>query len=256
MSILDDPQRLAKLRYSIGTHTHGKRPMTPIEVAVAIKDLEEASGDSLKNIANKRLHVTVDTCNLFLPFLDLPPELVGMFHFGSADGSGRMPFSLVRWIAPNLKNNKLTTDQVDLLKGAMLDPDKSATRDDIIAIIRCMTENPEKSGKQCIREIMNMTPVIVRGYLIITDIDPEIVLETRKEGEKYGKREHDVLLLKISKYFSKNSVKGVRIKNDKFVQISLDENGHKEFYNMAKKENVSANDLVNHILSKEVTCYG
>ena len=247
---------MAKLSYSIGTHTHGERPLTPIQVAYAIKDLKEASGDSLGYIAKKRLHVTPDTCNLFLSFLDLPRELVGMFHFGPADGSGRMPFSLAKWIAPSLKDNKLTKNHVDLLKGAMLDPEKPATRDDIIAMINCMTKNPEKSGKQCIQEIMNMTPEIVRGYLVITDIDPEIVLEIRKESKKSGMQEHEVLLSKLSKHFSENSIDGVRIKNDKFIQISFDENGHGEFYDMANKEDISANELINHILSKEVTIHG
>ena len=229
--------------------------MTPIQVAHAIKDLKEASGDSLGHIAKKRLHVTLDTCNLFLSFLDLPRELVGMFHFGSVDGSGRMPFSLAKWIARNLKDNKLTKDNVDLFKGAMLDPDKPATRDDIIAVINCMTKNPEKSGNQCIQEIMNITPEIVRGYLVIADIDPEIVLEIRKEGEKSGIPEHDVLLSKLSKHFSENSIEGVRVKNDKFIQISFDGNGHDEFYDMAKKEDISANEMVNHILSKEATIH-
>ena len=206
-------------------------------------------------IAKKRLHVTIDTCNLFLSFLDLPRELVGIFHFGPADGSGRMPFSLAKWIAPNLKGNKLTKDHVDLLKGAMLDPDKPARRDDIIAIITCMTKNPEKSGKQCIQEIMNMTPEIIRGYLVITDIDPEIVLEIRKESKKSGMQEHNILLSKLSKHFSENSIDGVRIKNGKFIQISFNATGHHEFYDMAKKENTSANELVNHILSKEVTIH-
>ena len=179
-----------------------------------------------------------------------------MFHFGPADGSGRMPFSLAKWIAPSLKDNKLTKNHVDLLKGAMLDPEKPATRDDIIAMINCMTKNPEKSGKQCIQEIMNMTPEIVRGYLVITDIDPEIVLEIRKESKKSGMQEHEVLLSKLSKHFSENSIDGVRIKNDKFIQISFDENGHGEFYDMANKEDISANELINHILSKEVTIHG
>ena len=166
-----------------------------------------------------------------------------------------MPFSLAKWIAPNLKDNKLTKDQVDLLKGAMLDPDKPATRDDIIAVIFCMTKNPEKSGKQCIQEIMNLTPEIVRGYLVITDIDPEIVSDIRKEGEKSGMPEQDVILSKLSKYFSEHSIDGVRVKDDKFIQISFDEKGHGEFYDMAKKEDISANDLVNNILSKEMTVH-
>ena len=249
MSILNDPQRLAKLRYSIGTHTHGERPLTPIQVAYAINDLKEASGDSLGNIAKKRLHVNLTTCELFLSFLDLPQEMVGMFHYGQADGSGRMPFSLAKWIAPNLKDNKLTKDKVDLLKGAMLDSDKPATRDDIIAVITCMKKHPEKSGKQCIQEIMNMTPEIVRGYLVITDIDPNIVSDIRKECKISSLSEHDTLLSKLSKHFSENSIGGVRVKDDKFIQISFDEKGHEEFYDMAKKENKSANDLVNHILS-------
>ena len=102
---------------------------------------------------------------------------------------------------------------------------------------------------------MNLTPEIVRGYLIITDIDPKIVSEIRKESEKLGMGEHDVLLSKLAKHFSKSSVDGVRIKNDKFIQISFDEKGHEEFYNMAKKKDISANDLVNHILSKETTAH-
>lgn len=256
LSILNDPKRLAKLRYSIGTHEKGVRPLTPIQVAYALNDLKKDSGDSLVNIAKKRLHVDPSTCGLFLPLLDLPLELVGMFHYGKVDGSGRMPFSLGRWIAPRLKNNKLTKDHVDLLKGAMLDPDKTATRDDIIAVITCMTKNPDKSGKQCIQEIMNMTPEIIHGYLVITDIDKDIVLEIRNQSKKLDVPESEVLLSKLSKHFSENSINAVRIKDDKFIQISLNKTGHEEFYNMAKNEDVSANDLVNHILNKEDRTHG
>lgn len=256
MSILKDHKRLARLSESIGVGTHGERPMTPIEVAYAIEDLKNATGDSIKDIARNRLHVDPSTCRLFLSLLDLPPEWSGMFHYGSADSSGRIPLSLACRIAPKFKNNKLTKRQVDLLKSAMLDSNESAKRDDIIAVITCIANHPEKSTEQCIRDIMNLTPKIIRGYVVITDIDSDFVSKIRKECTNSDMTEQEILLLKLSKHFSKNSINGVKIKNDKFVQISFDKKGYAEFYSMAKKKGVSANSLVDHILSKEVEDYG
>lgn len=248
--------RLAKLNESIGVGTHGERPMTPIEVAYAIEDLKKATGDSIKDIARNRLHVDPSTCRLFLSLLDLPPEWHGMFHYGSADNSGRMPLSLACRIAPKFKNNKLTRHQVDLLKGAMLDSNESAKRDDIIAVITCIANHQEKSTEQCIQDIMNLTPKIIRGYVVITDIGSDFVSKIRKECTNSGMPEHEILLSKLSKYFSKSSINGVKIKNDKFVQILLDKKGYDEFYNITNKEGVSANNLVDHILSKEDEAYG
>lgn len=255
MSILNDPERLAKLKGSIGVRTHGERPMTPIEVAHAIEDLKKATGDSLKDIAKNRLHVNPSTCRMFLSLLDIP-ELSGMFHYGPADNSGRIPLTLAYRIAPKFKNNKLTKHQIDLLKDAMLNSNEPARRDDIIAVLACMKNHPEKSIEECIREIMNVTPKIIHGYVVITDISSSFVSTIRKKCINSSMLEQEILLSKLSKHFSKNSVNEAKIKNDKFVQISFDKSGYNEFYSMAKKEDVSANNLVDYILSKEIEANG
>lgn len=235
---------------SIGTRYHGERPMTPAEVAIAIRELQEATKEPLEKTA-RRLNVHKDTCSMFLAILDLPEDWHNIWKFGQADESGRLPFSMASKLAPKFKKNQISKNDLDLLKGAALDPKTPARRDDISNILSCLSKNPGRTLEECMKEIMNLIPERIPGYVFITDINPEFVSKLKSRSVKIGKPVKDVVLDIFSHYFSDNTIEDLRIKNDQYIQILFNEEGHKTLYKLAVKYKVVLKNLINHILTRE-----
>ena len=234
---------------SIGVRTHGERPMTPYKVALSIQELINETGDDLKKIGN-RLKVTPDTCKMFLAILDMPPDWWDILRFGTADGSGRLPFSMASKVAPKFKKGEIIEDDLDLLKGAAVHPTTPALRDDINNIISCYSTNPDKSIQDCIKEIMNLVPDKISSFIIITDIDPKFVEKIKKTDDTNVNQ----LLIKIlSKYFPEKSIENIRIKNEIFIQLFLNEVGHKSFYALAEKKGLLPKEVINDLLDEEIS---
>ena len=243
MTMLHDPERLARLKLSVGTLTHDNRPMTPVEVAFAIREFVDETGEGLPNIA-KRLGVTVDTCKMFLAILDLPKDWHGIWHFGRSDSSRSLPFSMAGKIAPKFKNGNLTKNDLDMLKGAALDPEKPARRDDITNILAYHSKNPEKTLQDCIKTIMNLTPEKISSYVVITDINPKFL----KPDDQHTRNS---VLDMLKKYFPNGSVEDLRIKDGSHLMILFDEQGYDKFYEMARRRNIPAKNLINYLRSEE-----
>ena len=234
---------MARLKLSIGTRTHNNRPMTPVEVALAIREFADETGSTMDNIA-KRLGVHTDTCRMFLAILDLPKDWWGIWHFGSADSSGLLPFSMASKLSSRFKNNKLTKDDLDLLKGAALNPKKPARRDDITNILSYHSKNPNATMKSSIKDIMNLIPEKISSYVIITDIDLKFLKPDAESARKY-------ILKTLEKYFVNKSVEDLRIKGESHLLILFNKEGYDRFYELARKENIPAKNLLNHLCSKE-----
>lgn len=241
---------MAELKMSIGTKTHGERPLTPVEVAFGIRDLQEETGEKLEKIA-ERLKVHQDTCKMFLAILDLPEDWYDIWRFGKADESGRLPFSMASKIAPKLKNKTLSKSDLDILKGAALDTKSPARRDDISNILSCIMKNPESNVEKCCTEIMNLKPEKIPGFVFITDINPEFVIELNERSLKIGKSVKEILLDIFSSYFPTRSMEDLRIKNDQYIQIVFNKEGHDTLYKLSEIEKTPLKKLINHILAKE-----
>jgi len=241
---------MAELKMSIGTKSHGDRPLTPVEVARAIQDLQKETKEPLEKIAD-RLGVHKDTCNMFLSILDLPNDWHDIWRFGQADESGRLPFSMASRLAPKFKKNLLSKNDLDLLKGAALDPKMPARRDDVSNILTCISKNPEKTLEKCFEEIMNLIPERIPAFVFITDIKPEFVAELKSRSEKIGKPVKEIILEIFSHYFPTNSVEDLRIKNEQYIQILFNEEGHNALYKLAEDEGTVLKNLINHIFIKE-----
>jgi hypothetical protein len=241
---------MAELKMSIGTKTHGDRPLTPVEVAIGIQELQKETGETLENIA-RRLAVDKSTCNMFLAILDLPKDWHDIWRFGKADESGRLPFSMASKIAPKFKKNLLSKNDLDLLKGAAMDPKIPARRDDIHNIITCISKNPGKTVAKCIEEIMNLVPERIPGFVFITDINPEFVIDLKTRSNETQKSVKEIIKEIFSRYFPVNSVEDLRIKEERYIQILFNEEGHNYLYNLAEKEKLPLKNVINYIFEKE-----
>ncbi len=248
MTMLHNPKRMARLRLSIGTRTYDDRPMTPAEVALGIQEFADETGETLESIA-KRLQVHTDTCRMFLSILDLPKDWWGIWHFGQTKSSGHLPFSMAHKLGPKFKSGKLTKGDLDLLKGAALDPKKPARRDDITNILSYYSKNPQKTLSECITDIMNLTPEKISSYVIITDIDQKFLKSIAVESARA------TILKMLGKYFD-DSIEDLRITNDSHLLILFNERGHDLFYKLAKKENISTKNLVNYLCMREMPIHG
>lgn len=247
MTMLHDPERLARLKLSIGTRMR-QRPMTPAEVAVAIEEFAAETGEPIEKVA-RRLGVRADTCRMFLAILDLPKDWWGLWHFGQADSSGRLPFSMAGKLGNRFKNGKLAKDDLDMLKGAALDSKRPMRRDDLTNILAYKAKNPEKTLERCITDVMNLTPERITSYVVITDIDPGFLAKIGKNDSSIK----DAITAMLERNFSDGVVADLRIKDDIYLHILLDKKGHDEFYALAKRRNVPASCLINHLCSEEFT---
>lgn len=171
---LGNPDRMARLLLSTGSRARGmERPMRPVEVALAIRDLCEETGEPPGGAA-RRLNIHEDTCRMFLSILDMPEDWWGVWGFGGGgtDGAGGiLPVSLARSIGSRFKAGTLTLDDMNLLKGAILDPEQPARRDDVTAMLSCHRINPGKPMEECITEIMNLRPVRITSYVVTAGVD-------------------------------------------------------------------------------------
>ena len=230
---------MARLKLSVGAGARRPRPMTPIEVATAMREFAAETGETTEGIA-KRLRVHPVTCRRFLAILDLPPDWRGIWRFGRADSSGRLPFSMGAMMGPRFADGTLSKDDLDLLKRAALDPGKPARSDDIANILSCRLKNPDKPISECIREIMMLTPRRVSSYVIITDIDPSLAAAK------------DAVAEALSARLPEGSVKDLRIRDGMHVWILLTRAGYDGFYRLAEKTGVMPKDLVKTLCSEYV----
>ena len=236
---------MARLKLSVGTHTRGERPMMPAEAALALKEFTEETHETVEGVA-RRLGVHPDTCRLFLSILDLPSDWREIWHFGKADGTGRLPFSMAGRLASGFRNGTLSKDDLDLLKGAVLDPDNPARREDITNILSCRYKNPDKPLEECIREIMNLTPRRIQSYVIITDIDLGTASLPRDDADGT----EGSIMSTLAQHLPGGSVEDLRICDGRHLQICLTKEGYDGFYRLAGRLGLAPKDLANHLCSR------
>ena len=244
MAMLDNPRRMAELTFSVGSGTRGDRVMTPAEAALAIRDLMRETGETVSGMA-RRLHVHEDTCRAILSILDLPREWRGMWRYGRADGSGRLPFSMAAKLGPAYRTGRITKEELDMLKEAALDRDRPARCEDISGILSYHHRNPGKAMSECIAAIMSLAPDRAPQYVIITDISGALLARMSGSGGTPGDAIRGVLSEVLG-----GEVQAVRVKDGKFAHIMLDKAAREGFYALAARKGLPAKDLVNRLCSE------
>ena len=260
LQVLNNPALIARLMMSVGTR-NSERPMIPYDAAKTIMNLindikKSYSAENNTQLSNskavedvsKRLGIAASTCQEFLQVLKMPPSWRGVLAFHGSRSDGRLPFTIARKLAPRYENGKLSEDDLALLMSVAVN--QNATRDDIEDIVIYKDKNASLPLAECVKHIMNLTPIITKGFVTITDVDPEL-LEKAKAVLKIG--EDLAVKSTLTKHLGKKSIKDVRIKHKCYVQIVFnDKEGSDTFYDMAEKQAVSPNDLMNRLLSLEI----
>lgn len=260
LRVLDDPLLLARLIESVGTR-RSDRPMIPYDAAKAInaliediknmhkaKNNEPLSSSKAVEDAAERLGVTASTCYEFLQVLKMPSSWRGVLAFHGNRSGGRLPFTIARKLAPRYETGKLSEDDLSLLMSVAVN--QNATRDDIEDIVIYKDKNEALPLTECVKHIMNLTPVITTGFVTIADVNP-ILVEKAKEKLKTSEKKAVQVLLR--KKLGEEVIKDVQIKHKSYVQIVFsDKKSSDKFYDMAEHCTVSPNDLVNSILSSEI----
>lgn len=259
LEVLNNPLLLARLMRSVGTRD-SKRPMIPYDAAKAIKKLindikkihmaennVQVSNNKAIIDASKRLGIAQPTCQEFLQILKMPSSWRGVLAFNGDRSSGRLPFTIVRKLAPRYESGKLSEDDLSLLMSVAVN--QNATRDEIENIVVYKDKNESLSLSECVKHIMNLTPIVIKGFVTIADVDPALL---KKASRVFKMNEDKAAQVLLMKHLGKKTVKGVQIKRKSHIQIVFnDEEGSNKFYDMAEKYAVSPNDLVNYILSIE-----
>jgi len=260
LEVLDNPLLLARLMSSVGTG-ESERPMIPYDAARAIKNLIDdikkihVAGNNVQISNNKaiidaakRLGIAQPTCQEFLQILKMPHSWRGVLAFNGDRSSGRLPFTIVRKLAPRYESGKLSEDDLNLLMSVAVN--QNATRDEIENIVVYKDKNETLPLSECVKHIMNLTPIVIRGFVTIADVDPALL---KKASEVFGMSGDKTVQALLTKHLGGRTVKGVQIKHKSYVQIVFnDEEGSNKFYNMAEKYVIPPNSLVNHILSIEL----
>lgn len=260
LRVLDNPSLLAQLIMSVGTGS-SNRPMNPYDAARAIKELIE----DIKNVhkaktdkylsnskavedAARRLGITTSTCQEFLHVLKMPPSWRGVLAFRGNRRDGRLPFTIARKLAPRYKSGKLSEDDLNLLMSVAVN--QNATRDDIEDIVIYKDKNKSLQLTECVKHIMNLTPIIIKGFVTITDVNPALLRKVKSVQDITGAKAVQTLLIK---QLGGNAIKDVQIKHKSYAQIVFsDKSGSDEFYNLAKKHTTSPNNLINSLLLSEI----
>ncbi len=159
---------LGRLRMSVGYGTHRKgRPLSPVEVGALLRKARE-NDVSLADCAKAvQLHGT--SIQRFLRILDLSPDLQHLIDWGS--GKDFVGFSA----AIEMTKLKDAEDQRALTAAIM-------TRSLNSKEVRQVTQLRQRSGRsivECVQEVLQMRPIVVKRYVLVGSVAAEDVEEIR-----------------------------------------------------------------------------
>lgn len=153
---------LGHLQMSVGYGAHKKgRPLSPVEVGKLIRRVKEA-GVSTEDCA-KTINLGKSGIGRFLRILDLPADIQHLVSWGRQKGF--VSFSA----ATQLTRFKNAEDQHAVVK-SILSEGLNSKETGQVAQLRI------RSGKEiseCLKEILNMRPVIEKRHVFIGTIDDE-----------------------------------------------------------------------------------
>ena len=163
------PLELARVRMSVGYGGHRKgRPLSPVEVAVSLRKARKC-GASLTDCAEAvQLHDT--SVSRFLRILNLPADLQHLIDWGS--GKNFIGFST----AVETTKLKDPTDQRAVAAAALENNLHSKE-------VRQVTQLRERSGRsidECVQDVLDMRPKVVKRYVFIGSVAPENANDLRQ----------------------------------------------------------------------------
>jgi len=253
---MSDGVRLARLRRSIGRDHSDPRPLTPFEVASYIKEMKDDLNISSNKEVAERLGLKGEQMiKDFLSFLDRPSkkfdDVWGWGRYVEGDG-GKIGFSMGRRLGVWYAQKRITGDNYDSLVSGMINGDIPTV--DVEEILYKMKKNPKKTFEDCFKEIGYRIPEVIKSIVFISDIDPDILEKISKTAKEKGTTINEVAESILSKYFGTEELEGILIKNEehyKIIKIAFSEQGREKLDNFCKKDKISRESIINHLLLKE-----
>lgn len=160
---------LGRLRMSVGYGGHKKgRPLSPVEVAVLLRKARRHGASVAECAEAAQLHGT--GILRFLRILDLPPDLQHLIDWGS--GKDFVGFSAAVE-ATKLKNPE---DQRALVAAILA----SNLNSKEVGQVSQLRHRSGRSIDECVREILQMRPRVLKRYVFIGSIAVENVEKMRE----------------------------------------------------------------------------
>jgi hypothetical protein len=173
------PEAFKGLLLSVGSH-RGRRPMSPIEVATALKCAQEA-GSSAKEIA-VALHLDGTTMiSRFVRLLTLPSEVQ------LATDWGRTGATIAFTAAAEIARLKQGQDQKDTCRAAL---EHNLTSSEVKSVVQ-LRNRSGKGVAECLAEILRLRPQIERRHILVGAIAST---EIRRALERLTQHERDSLV--------------------------------------------------------------
>ena len=252
MPILTDGIRLARLKRSIGRDHADPRPLYPIEVAKYMQEMKDDLGVSSNKEIAVRLSLKSQNPALvsnFLSLLSRPSiKFDDVWGWGSHMEDSRIPFSMCRLLGVFYAKKIITGEDYERIVSGVLNGEIPTSA--IEEILSLMKKNPEKSCKDCCKEILNMVPEIIKSIVFIADLDSDIITKINEKAIKESKSKDEIAESVLSKHFREDEIEGALLKTT-YIKIAFSEKGREKLEEIRKKEGKSLLEIINHIFAKE-----
>ena len=253
--LVTDLKQYAKLLNSVsqqGSGTGGKRPLSPVECAHAIKRLVEEEGESLEQVAERlnlgkpkdmsNMYKKRDTTQItmFLNLLKVSEKSRSLSGW-AVDGWPSIPFSIIAQLST------MTPEEQDIIVQSVYNSDKRKIlgKDDVKMIKKWKNENPNMPIKEYIEKILNLKPVTVTTHMIVVEIN-ELLRKFVDSGPEPEKKLLGLLNTNLSgKFYDVNMGKSV-------LAISMNDEAYKKFHEYQYKKGLSYGYLLNEFMEKHI----
>ena len=243
-----DADKYVDLLNSVGQQGLGsgrKRPLSPVECALAIQRIIDEEGESLDEISERlglgkpknmsNIYKKRDTTQLtmFLNLLKVSEKSRSLAGWTTDDSL--VPFSTIAQLS------SLTEKEQDVILQSI----RKLGKEDVQKIKKWRNENPELPIEECIEKVFKLKPVTVITHLAVMEIQPLLrnFLESNLDPED---RLLEMLQNNLSgKFHSVKVGKSV-------VIVSMDEEAFKPFHACQHDEGLSYTAFFNKFLEGQI----
>ena len=255
MPLLTDGIRLARLKRSIGRDHADPRPLYPIEVAKYMQEMKDDLGVSSNKEIAVRLSLKNQNPSLvsdFLSLLSRPSikfdDVWGWGGEHSLEEHGRISWSMCRRLGQFYTKKIIAGEDYERIVSGVLNGEIPTS--DVEEVLYLMKRNPEKSCKDCCKEIFNMVPEIIKSIVFIADLDSDVIAKINEKAIKESKSKDEIAESVLSKHFREDEIEGALLKTT-YIKIAFSEKGREKLEEIRKKEGELLVNIINHIFVKE-----
>ena len=216
--------------------------MTPIQAAQEIKLGMESLRIGKKEVA-KLLSLSGDKMvSELLSLLELPPSIWDAVGWeGRREGKIGPDFGYIISRLPSVEDR-------EYLAKVVLESDLS--REEIRTTVQLRKRNPGMNIEACVEKVVKIRPIVKPGFVVVAQISPDLMNSLAQS--RSGQEVHALLSEFLSKRLGEGGLKSVSLK-DRFVILTLSEEGHLRFKNLSVELGVSPESILDALVEREVS---